>query len=116
MSHFVYIVASGPSGPLFVGRSWNLRQRVDAHRLGLVRGQPVQHLLRLVWFECHTDINISERRSLEIVGWRRFQQEDLIQATNPDWQDLTGDIPKRVIEKGRPVRRPFVRSLIQKTA
>jgi predicted GIY-YIG superfamily endonuclease len=54
MSCWVYILASGPGGTLYVGVTNNLVRRVFEHRNGLVRGFTKRYgIKRLVYFEEH---------------------------------------------------------------
>jgi putative endonuclease len=52
--YYVYILASGPRGTLYVGVTSDLIKRVYAHRTGVVEGFTAKHNLhRLVYFEGH---------------------------------------------------------------
>jgi putative endonuclease len=93
MTHFVYILASHPKGTVHVGRTWNLRQRVDAHRMGLPVHRAKGRVRDLVWFEAHEDYETSEQRERSLKRWRRARKDALIAKANPEWRDLTGEIP-----------------------
>lgn len=90
---FVYILASRPGGALYTGRSRDLRQRVAAHRAGLSRHTARYKIRTLVWFEAHRDFGDSLRRERQIKRWRRAWKIQLITEMNPDWRDLTAEIP-----------------------
>ncbi|MBU3261132.1 GIY-YIG nuclease family protein [Roseovarius sp. PS-C2] len=93
MAHYVYIMASRPGGALYTGRTRNLRMRVEAHRTGLSAHTAKYGIKRLVWFEQHDDFETSLRRERSIKRWRRAWKLMLITEANPDWHDLTAQIP-----------------------
>jgi putative endonuclease len=56
-SSYVYILASGINGTLYVGVTSNLIRRVWEHREGLIDGFSKQYGVKsLVWYEVHTEI------------------------------------------------------------
>ena len=85
----VYILTSKPNGTLYVGVTSNLQGRVYAHRNHLVDGFTMTHGIdRLVWYEVHQDIREAIAREKRIKGWKRTWKVQLIEKTNPDWNDL----------------------------
>ncbi|SFS05618.1 GIY-YIG nuclease family protein [Yoonia litorea] len=93
MQHFVYIMASGPRGAIYIGRSRNLRARVEQHRAGLSVHTSRYKIRWLVWFEVQDDFATSLQRERALKRWRRDWKNQLIEATNPHWQDITAHIP-----------------------
>lgn len=93
MVHYVYIMASRPGGALYIGRSGNLRARVEAHRAGLSRHTAKYKIRRLVWFERHEDFETSLKRERQLKRWRRAWKDALITEANPNWHDMTHAIP-----------------------
>ncbi len=93
MPHYVYIMASRPGGALYVGRTGNLAQRVEAHRRGLSEHTAKYGIKTLVWFEKHAEFETSLRRERGIKRWRRGWKVQLILEINPDWRDISGWIP-----------------------
>ena len=90
---YVYIMASGRYGTLYIGVTSDLIRRVWQHREGLAEGFTKQYQVKqLVWFEQHTDIYAAITREKQIKGWRRDWKIELIQKTNPLWRDLFQDI------------------------
>ena len=71
MAHFVYIMASRPGGAIYIGRTDNLRSRVEAHRAGLSAHTAKYKIKTLVWFEVHADFDASLARARQIKRWRR---------------------------------------------
>ncbi|WP_425099003.1 GIY-YIG nuclease family protein [Tropicibacter sp. S64] len=93
MAHFVYILASRPGGAIYIGRSHDLRARVEAHRAGLSVHTSKYNIRTLVWFEEHPDFESSLRRERSMKGWRRAWKIQLITQFNPNWMDMTHAIP-----------------------
>lgn len=89
MAFHVYIVASAPNGPLYVGMTDNLGRRVDQHRSGSLPGFTRKHRVsRLVWCEAHETRETAFVRERQIKEWRRSWKLELIEASNPTWADL----------------------------
>lgn len=94
MSYFVYILASRPGGALYVGATRDLRRRVEQHRAKAVPGHTAKYnITTLVWFEKHPTLAEALLRERRIKAWRRLWKEQLIMALNPDWRDVTGQVP-----------------------
>ena len=94
MVHFVYIMASRPGGALYTGRTRNLRDRVEAHRAGLSEHSAKYNIKRLVWLEEQEDFETSLRRERSIKRWKRDWKLALITEHNPNWHDVTAQIPE----------------------
>jgi putative endonuclease len=93
MSCWVYILASGPGGTLYVGVTNNLIRRVFEHRNGMVPGFTKRYgVKRLVYFEEHATAPLAIQREKNIKHWRREWKIDLIVSVNPDWRDLYDEI------------------------
>jgi len=85
----VYILTSKRNGTLYVGVTSNLAKRVWEHKNNLVEGFTRRYgLHRLVWYEVHETMESAIVREKGIKGWRRIWKLELIEATNPDWEDL----------------------------
>jgi putative endonuclease len=86
---FTYILASKRNGTLYVGVTNNLSRRVWEHRNKLVEGFTSEYGVdRLVWFEEHQYIDKAIQREKNIKKWPRQWKIDLIEQSNPDWDDL----------------------------
>jgi putative endonuclease len=86
---YVYIMASGRNGTLYVGVTSDLAKRAWEHRNGLVPGFTKEHGCKLlVWYEAHDDIDQARLRELQMKKWKRLWKLSSIEATNPDWVDL----------------------------
>ncbi|MFJ1468604.1 GIY-YIG nuclease family protein [Massilia orientalis] len=92
-SSYVYMLASGLNGTLYVGVTSDLVKRVWQHREGLAEGFTKRYRVKmLVWCEIHADIMEAIRREKQIKKWDRSWKVELIQKTNPRWRDLYADI------------------------
>lgn len=92
-SSYVYILASGLNGTLYVGVTSDLVKRVWQHREGLAEGFTKRYGVKdLVWYEPHADIMEAIRREKQIKKWVRAWKIELIQTMNPGWRDLYADI------------------------
>lgn len=85
----VYIMTNRRLGTLYTGVTSDLLARVFAHREGLIEGFTRRYgCKRLVWFEAHDDLQEARTRELQMKEWRRAWTIELIERTNPDWEDL----------------------------
>ena len=87
--YYVYLITNKRYGTLYVGVTNDLVRRIYEYREGAVQGFSKQHGLgRLVWFEAHDDVLAAIEREKVIKRWRRDWKMNLIQAMNPNWDDL----------------------------
>jgi len=90
---YVYILASGMYGTLYVGITNDLIRRVWEHRNDTVQGFTREYgVHRLVWYEVHGSAYEAITREKQIKKWNRDWKVNLIQASNPGWRDLYSDI------------------------
>lgn len=86
---FVYIMASGRNGTIYIGSTADLMQRAWQHRNGLVDGFTREHGCKLlVWFEAHDDLDGARLRELQMKKWKRQWKLSTIEVMNPEWADL----------------------------
>ncbi len=89
MDYFVYLVASGKNGTLYVGVTSNLVRRVYEHKNGLTEGFTSRYAVQnLVWFESTSSIEAAINREKQIKNWKREWKIALIEENNPGWDDL----------------------------
>ena len=90
---YVYILASGLNGTLYIGITSDLVKRIWQHREGVAEGFTKRYSIKdLVWYEIHSDISEAIRREKQIKKWDRSWKIELIQKSNPTWRDLYADI------------------------
>ena len=89
MPYYIYIMASGKNGTLYIGVTNNLVRRVNEHRTNAIDGFTRQYgVHRLVWFEATDDIATAVQREKQIKNWKRDWKLALIEQANPGWLDL----------------------------
>ncbi|MDP3169332.1 MAG: GIY-YIG nuclease family protein [Polaromonas sp.] len=89
MAYFVYLMASGKNGTLYVGVTNDLVRRVYEHKNGVVAGFTSRYAVhQLVWFESTPSIEAAITREKQIKNWKREWKVALIERANPMWLDL----------------------------
>jgi putative endonuclease len=90
--YYVYIMASH-SRVIYIGMTNDLRRRVAQHQQKLIEGFTQRYnVTQLVHYEVTNDVHSALAREKELKGWRRSKKVALIEATNPQWHDLSGDL------------------------
>lgn len=85
----IYILTNKSRGTLYIGVTNNLKRRMQEHRLKLVDGFTKKYdLTALVHVEQFEYIINAIRREKQLKQWNRQWKIDLIEATNPEWNDL----------------------------
>ena len=85
----VYILASKRNGTLYVGVTGDLVRRVWEHKQDLLEGFTRRYRVhQLVYFELHADMAEAILREKRIKKWNRAWKIELIEKTNPQWNDL----------------------------
>ena len=86
---FVYIMASGRNGTLYIGVTKDLIRRVHEHRAEAVESFTKRYAVHhLVWYEQSDSIIAAIEREKQLKNWQRAWKIRLIEATNPYWHDL----------------------------
>jgi putative endonuclease len=93
VSFFVYILASGPNGTLYVGVTNDLARRMTEHKAKLVPGFTRKYGVdKLVYVEEYGSILEARAREHTLKRWRRAWKIELIEKENPGWRDLSEQI------------------------
>ena len=91
MAGYVYIMASGRNGTLYIGVTSDLERRVYEHREGLLPGFTKKYDCRLlVWYQEFDRIGDAIQREKTLKQWYRKWKLKLIEDMNPNWDDLYG--------------------------
>jgi len=86
---FVYIMASGRNGTIYIGVTSDLPKRIWEHRNDLVEGFTKKHQCHtLVWYQAYDTIEEARQRELQMKEWKRAWKLREIEGLNPDWDDL----------------------------
>ena len=88
-TYWVYILANGRYGTLYVGVTNSLERRMLEHRAGDAPGFTKRHnIRRLVFFRGFSEVAAAIRFEKQLKRWRREWKVRLIEAENLDWADL----------------------------
>jgi putative endonuclease len=86
---WVYIMTNQRNGTLYIGVTSDIARRAWEHRHGVVDGFTKRYRLgRLVWVERHDTITAAIQREKTMKHWPRGWKIRLIEAANPEWDDL----------------------------
>lgn len=87
--YYVYI-ATNASRTLYTGVTDNLERRVYEHKNKLIEGFTKRYnITNLVYYEGTSDVQSAIMREKQIKGWLRRKKIALIEAMNPNWEDLS---------------------------
>jgi len=85
----VYILASKRNGTLYTGVTSDLVKRMWEHRNNIVEGFTKRYGVHLlVWYEVHESMVSAIQREKRLKEWKRTWKLNLIEKTNPNWEDL----------------------------
>jgi len=86
---YVYIVTNKIQGTLFIGLTANIIKRSCEHKMGVVDGFAKRyHLNVVVLVETFDNFKDAFERKKRLKNWRREWKINLIESTNPAWEDL----------------------------
>ena len=90
MQYYVYILSNNHRNVIYTGITNDLVRRVYEHKKHLDKGSFTSryNVENLVFYEVTTDIDSAIAREKQIKGWNRKRKEKLIEAKNPNWNDL----------------------------
>ena len=89
----VYMLSNERNGTLYIGVTSNLVQRVWQHKQSLADGFTKKYgLKKLVWFEASDNMASVIQREKQIKKWNREWKKELVEKTNPYWNDLYDSI------------------------
>lgn len=84
-----YMLSSSKHGTLYLGSALDLITRIWEHREGVGSKFAAKYgVTRLVWYQPFMLISEAREREYEMKKWRRDWKTNLIEADNPDWDDL----------------------------
>ncbi len=88
---YTYVMTNRPDGVLYVGVAADIHRRMHQHRTGdgskFCRKYGID---TLVLVEAHLTIEEAIQREKQLKNWERRWKIELIEASNPEWRDLSG--------------------------
>ena len=85
---YVYILASGKNGTLYVGVTNNLERRIHEHQTQKKGFTARYQVFRLVYYDVFPSFYEAIAFEKRLKRWQRSYKITLIEKTNPTWQDL----------------------------
>jgi putative endonuclease len=93
MPYWVYVMASGPRGTLYVGVTREPGRRVWEHWTGQGSKFVTRYgVMRLVYAEAFDEPLVAIAFEKRLKRWRRAWKIALIEKANPDWADISGQV------------------------
>jgi len=90
--YYVYMMTNEWRTVLYTGVTNSLQHRVWQHRNKAVEGFTKKYNCSLlVYIEIYDEIDQAIAREKQIKGWSRAKKNALVNATNPQWNDLAAD-------------------------
>ncbi len=87
--YYVYILASGKNGTLYIGLTNDIIKRAWEHKQKLVPGFTEKYnVTKLVYFEVYNNVKQAIEREKKIKRWNRKWKLELIEKDNSNWRDL----------------------------
>ena len=86
---YIYLLTNKHNNVLYTGVTSDLIRRVYEHKSKLVKGFTQKYNVdRLVYYEACANIVVAIEREKQIKAWSRKKKDELINALNPEWNDL----------------------------
>jgi putative endonuclease len=87
---YIYIMTNKHKRTLYIGVTSNFQRRVEEHR---IHHDPYSFTARYnleycIYYERFEDIEQAIIREKQLKGWSRAKKEAMINAANPEWNDL----------------------------
>ncbi|PNQ72510.1 excinuclease ABC subunit C [Hanstruepera neustonica] len=87
---YVYFLANKNNTVIYVGVTSDLLKRIYQHKTKAYKGFASKYNCdKLVYYETFTDINQAIAREKQIKAGNRTRKMRLIEADNPQWNDLS---------------------------
>jgi putative endonuclease len=101
--YWVYIVAN-KTGTLYTGMTGDLYTRIMQHKAGEIEGFSKTYACnRLVHYAGCNEAIVMINREKQVKSWRRKKKIDLIEKTNPRWNDLAQNWGRKMKLKGESI-------------
>lgn len=88
--YYVYILASGHHGTLYIGITNSLQKRLEEHRSDKGSKFVKRYgVYRLVYTEAYERVEDAIAREKQLKRWKRDWKIELIERDNLEWRDLS---------------------------
>ena len=89
-TYYVYILSNTSNSTIYVGVTNNLARRVWEHKNHFVESFTKKYnVTKLIYYELFDNIFSALTREKQLKGWTRIKKDQLINAINPNWDELT---------------------------
>jgi putative endonuclease len=83
------MLASKRNGTVYIGVTSDLVRRIWEHKNNMVGGFTKRYgIHQLVGYELHQSMESAIQREKRLKKWKRVWKLELIESSNPNWQDL----------------------------
>jgi putative endonuclease len=90
--HFFVYILSSKSRTLYIGMTSDIERRIHQHKTKALGGFTARYNInRLVHYEELGTATEAIEREKMLKDWRRELKVELIESTNPAWDDLSAD-------------------------
>ena len=90
---YVYILSNQKRGTLYIGVTNDLIRRIWQHKKKYFKGFTQKYGIdKLVYYEVFEDEQNAITREKKLKNWHRDWKINLIEKSNPDWNDLYDNI------------------------
>ena len=87
--YYVYILTTKLNTVLYTGITNDIKRRLFEHKTGANDGFTKKyHVHKLVYFEVFDSVDLAIAREKQIKGYSREKKVKLIEANNPEWNEL----------------------------
>ena len=96
--YYVYILCNHRNGLLYIGFTNDIRKRTIEHKNGTYINNYTKkyRIDKLVYYEEYFDKHEAAMREQRLKKWNRDWKIQLIEKQNPKWNDLFGDLSKKL--------------------
>jgi len=89
-NYHVYLLTNWNNRVIYIGVTNDLNRRIYEHKNKIIEGFSKKYnLTKVVYFEKTSYVNAAIAREKEIKKWRREKKNNLVNRTNPSWEDLS---------------------------
>jgi len=89
-SYYVYVLASGKNGTLYIGVTNDLMRRSQEHKLRSMNSFTKKYQVdQLVYYEVFERIEDAITREKQLKKWNRVWKIRLVEENNPNWRVLS---------------------------